>query len=83
MNGLQKQQNRSTHQRHQCQSYSRRCGYKADRELPRETEGHMLEVSTEALAAKARGTPVKLPPAERQRHTGWCIIRIAIGVRSV
>ena len=41
------------------------CG---DRELLRETDGDTLEVSTEAVAAKARGIPVMPALAERQRH---------------
>ena len=41
---------------------------RGDSELLRETDGHTLEVSTEAVAAKARDIPVMPPLAERQRH---------------
>ena len=60
-----------------------------DRELLRESGGDMLEVSTEAVAAKARGVPVMPPLAERQRHKlvhlplrNWCIfLRDLLSVR--
>ena len=41
---------------------------RGDRELLLETDGDTLEVSTEAVTAKARGIPVMPPLAERQRH---------------
>ena len=42
-----------------------------------------LEVSTEAVAAKARGIPVMPPLAERQRHRlCWFIFQFATGVLS-
>ena len=40
---------------------------RADCELTRETDGYMIEVSSE-VAAKARGTPVMPLWAERQCH---------------
>ena len=39
-----------------------------DRELIREADGDTLEVSTQAVAAEARGIPVMPPMAEHQRH---------------
>ena len=41
---------------------------RGDRELIRETDGDTLEVSTQAVAADARGIPVMPPLAEHQRH---------------
>ena len=56
---------------------------RGDRELLRETDGDALEVSTEAVAAKASGIPVMPPLAERQRHRlCWFIFQFATGVLS-
>ena len=53
----------------QCQSHSQssKKNVATVRSL-RETDGDTLEVSTQAVAAEARGIPVMPPMAEHQRH---------------